>query len=266
MQWSSKQGVGAHTKAVLSKEVADKTVLEFVPMRFDLGTPEQAMNYLAQKKAGSDFRMNDAIRVQTGIDQVEQVSEEEKIEAAALDKLKEIQEAAYQEAYNLGLEEGRKEAFEKVSAEIAERMQGLDELLLGVKELKSEMASFNESHLIKLAFHMAGRLAKAELETNNEAMVQILRDAVGLAQDEENITVHVSQDQFEFLETLKKETGRDFEFAKKIRFEPSADIKAGGCIVETNYGEVDARIEQRMEQLWSVLSENMPKVKDKVAS
>lgn len=265
MQWSSKQGVGAHTKAVLSKEVADKTVLEFVPMRFDLGTPEQAMNYLTEKNRGSDFRMNDAIRIQTGIDQVEQGNEEEKIEAAALDKLKEIQEAAYQEAYNLGLEEGRKEAFEKVSADIASRMEGLDQLLLAVKEMKKEMGSFNEAHLIKLAFQMAARLAKTELQTNNEAMVDILRDAVGLAQDEENITVHVSQDQFDFLEELKKETGRDFEFTKKIRFEPSADISPGGCIVETNYGEVDARIEQRIEQLWSVLSENTPKVKDRIA-
>ncbi|UYL08743.1 FliH/SctL family protein [Bdellovibrio sp. SKB1291214] len=268
MQWSnsSKQGPGAHTKAVLKKEVAEKTVLEFVPAKIELGTPSQAMQYLTEKKRGSDFRMNDAIRVQTGVDQVERVDEEEKIEAAALDKLKEIQEQAYQEAYNLGLEEGRKEAFEKVSAEIIARMQGLDELLLGVKELKKDLTSFNENHLVTLAYKMAGRLAKAELATNNDAMIQILRDAVALAQDEEQITVHVSQEQFDFLEELKKETGRDLEFTKKIRFEPSAEIIAGGCIVETNYGEVDARVEQRLEQLWTVLSENMPKVKDKVAS
>ncbi|MNL36175.1 Yop proteins translocation protein L [compost metagenome] len=127
------------------------------------------------------------------------------------------------------------------------------------------MAAFNESHLIKLMFQMASRIAKAELKDNNEAMIEVLRDAVGLAQDEENITVHVSQSQFEFMEELKKEMGRDFEFIKKIRFEPNVEIADGGCIVETNYGEVDARIEQRLEQLWSVLSENIPKVKDKIA-
>ncbi|WII72395.1 FliH/SctL family protein [Bdellovibrio sp. 22V] len=260
MQWSNRV-----SKSVLPKEVAEQTVLEFVPVRFDLGTPEQALNYLAEKKKGSDFRMNDAVRVQTGIDQVEKVSEEEKVEAAALEKLKEIQEGAYQEAYQLGLEEGRKKAFEKVSAEIAERMESLDTLLNAIKEMKKEMAAFNESHLLQLMFQMAARLAKTELQGNNEAMVQILRDAVALSQDEENITVHVSQAQFEFLEELKRETGRELEFLKKIRFEPSAEVSDGGCIVETNYGEVDARIEQRIAQLWSVLAENMPKVKDRIA-
>lgn len=103
------------------------------------------------------------------------------------------------------------------------------------------------------------------LAGNNEAMIEILRDAVGLAQDEENVTVHVSRSQFDFMEQLKNETGREFEFIKKIRFEHSDEVSDGGCIVETNYGEVDARIEQRIDQLWKVLSENIPKVKDKVA-
>ena len=87
MQWSNANRVA---KSVLSKEMAEKTVLEFVPVRFDLGTPEQALNYLAEKGKGSDFRMNDAVRVQTGIDQVEKGTEEERVEVAALEKLKEI--------------------------------------------------------------------------------------------------------------------------------------------------------------------------------
>ena len=119
--------------------------------------------------------------------------------------------------------------------------------------------------LIRLTFQMAARLSKTTLEGNNEAMLQILRDAVSLSQDEENITVRVSVGQFEFLEGLKKETGRELEFTKRIRFEPSPEVSDGGCIVETNYGEVDARIEQRIEQLWTVLSENIPKVKDRIA-
>jgi len=252
-------------KSVLSKELADETVLEFVPMRFDLGTPDPARGYLDEKAKGSDFRMNDAVRIQTGIDQVEKVSEEEKVEAAALEKLKEIQEQAYKQAYELGLEEGRKKAFDNISEKIAASMNNLDQTLLALKSLKKDLSTFNESHLVQLAFQMAARLAKTELEGNQEAMVQILRDAVGLAQDEEEITVQVSQSQFEFLEELKKETGRDFEFAKKIRFEPNATITDGGCIVETNYGEVDARTEQRVQQLWDSLSENLPKVKNKVA-
>lgn len=262
MQWFN---TDKSSKAVLDKDVAEQKVMEFVPVRFDLGTPEQAMNYLAEKKKGSDFRMNDAVRLQTGVDQIERENEEAKVEAAALEKLKDVQEQAYQQAYSMGLEEGRKEAFEKVSLELEEKLQGLEALLNSIGNLKADLLSFNETHLVQLVFKMASRLAKMELENNNEAMVQILRDAVALSQDEENITVRVAASQLEFLESLKLEVGRELDFVKRIRFEPSEDMTPGGCIVETNYGEVDSRTEQRIEQLWSVIQENSPKVKDRIA-
>lgn len=266
MPWSNtKKSTYRVAKAILPKELAEQTVLEFVPVRFDLGTPEQAMQYLAEKKRGSDFVMNDAVKIQTGVDQVEFTDNEEKVEAVALEKLKEIQESAYAEAYSLGQEQGRKHAFEAVSREISEKMEEIDSLMVTMKNLKKEMVTYNEAHLIKLTFQMAARLAKTSLEGNNDAMVEILRNAVSLSQDEENIRVQVSPSQFEFLETLKSETGREFEFIKRIRFEKSEEISDGGCIVETNYGEVDARIEQRVEQLWATLSENIPKVKDRIA-
>lgn len=260
MQWSSKE-----SRSILPKEIAEETVLDFVPMRFDLGSPAQALNYLSEKRKGSDFRMNDAIRIQTGIDEVEKISEEKKVEAAALEKLKEVQEQAYQEAYQLGLDEGRKKAFADTSLEINSSLGEFENLIGTMRTLKQDLMAFNESSLMQLVFHMASRLARANLEENNEGMLSILRDAVALAQEDEAVTVQVAPEQFDFLETLKNETGRDFEFAKKIKFELNSEITPGGCIVETNYGEIDARYEQRVEQLWNSLKEGLPRVKDKVA-
>ncbi len=255
MQWS---------KNFLRKDAAENKVLEFVPQKFELGTPSQARNYLNAKKHGSDFEMSDVIRVQTGIDQIEKIDEEEKIEGKALEKLKQIQEQAYQEAYQLGLDEGKKKGFTDFSGHIQENLDRLSDVIGHVEKLKESLMSFNESHLIKLMFHMASRLAHTHLENNNPLIVDIIKNSVNLAQDEEEIVVRVSAQQFDFLEQLKTENGREYDFLKKIKLEPSAEVSPGGCIVETNYGEVDARIEQRTKQLWEGLIDNMPKVKNKL--
>ena len=54
MRWS---------KNILKNDQAEKTILEFVPQKFNLGTPNQALEYLAEKKVGSDLRER---RVQHG--------------------------------------------------------------------------------------------------------------------------------------------------------------------------------------------------------
>ncbi len=253
------------SRAVLPKIAAKEVVLEYVPKKFELGTPKQAQQYLEQKARGSDFRLNETIRIQTGVDEIEKASEEEKVEARALELLKDVQENAYKEAYDLGLSEGREEAFMKYSKEIEEKLGDIENLLKSLEEAKTEVLNFNEAHMVQLIFQIANKLAHVEVEKNDQSLIEVLRSAVTLAQDEENVTVRVATSQFEFVEEVKKQSGRQFEFLKKIKFEPSDEITKGGCIVETNYGEVDARVEQRVQSLWETLVENIPKVKPKIA-
>lgn len=256
MQWS---------KFVLPKDVAAIKVLDYKPTQFNLGTPNQALDYLKEKSRGSDFRMNDTIRVQTGIDQLEKESEAERVEKATLEKLKEVQEDAYQQAYELGREEGHKDAFDKMSSDINRRLQDLDQLLSTVGHLKTEMVAFNESHILRSILQMASKLARKEVETSPETLLSVLKESVALSQDEENVTILIAQEQLEFIEGLQNQSGREFEFLKKIKIQASPDVTIGGCIVQTNYGEVDARLEQRIDTLWQAVSENLPKVKDKIA-
>lgn len=253
------------SRAVLPKIAAKAVVLEYVPKKFELGTPSQALDYLESKKRGADFRMNETLRIQTGVDEIEKQTEQEKVEARALELLKDVQENAYKEAYELGLAEGRQEAFEKFSREIEEKLTGLEELLTSLGNGKAELINFNEAQLVQLAFQIATKVAHVEIEKNEQSLVEVLRGAVALAQDEENVTVRVATEQHEFVETLKKQHGRPFEFLKRIKFEPSDEISKGGCVVETNYGEVDARVEQRVQSLWDTLAENIPKIKPKIA-
>jgi flagellar assembly protein FliH len=253
------------SKAILPKIAAKAVVLEYTPKKFELGTPKQALEYLEHKKRGADFRLNETIRIQTGVNEIEAENEEEKVEARALQLLKEIQESAYKEAYNLGLSEGRHEAFSKYTKEIEEKLSDTETLLKSLEEAKKELINFNEAHMVRLVFQVATKLARVEVERNDQAVIEILRSAITLAQDEEEITVRVAPAQHEFVEELKKTSGRQFEFLKKVKFEPSPEVSVGGCIVETNYGEVDARVEQRVASLWEAFAENMPKVKPKVA-
>ena len=252
---------------LIDSQAAKKGVLEFNPPKITLGVPDSALqSYERNRAKGSDFRMSEAVRVNTGLDKIESAHTEEEIERRTLEKIKEIQEGAYQEAYQLGLDDGRKEAFTQTTQLIDNKIAGLQALCDSLTSLKTELLAQNERHLIELAFHMAKRLAAHEVAVNPEATVEIVRQAVGMAQSEENITVQIPPDHLQFLETLKQETGREFDFMKKIKFEPNEQLAGGGCIVISNYGEVDSRLEERFKQLWTSLEETLPRLKQKVSA
>jgi flagellar assembly protein FliH len=255
----------------LSKPTLGKSpegrVLEYKLQKFDTGVSQQATDFLdTKKRRANDFRLSEVISVQTGVNKVEMKALEDEIEQRTLDKLKEVQESAYQEAYALGFEEGRKEAFQKTSVYIDENLSQLSSLMMVLEDMKSELLKFNEVHLVKLVLHVATKIAHHEAQVNDQILVSIMKKAIETAQIEEEITVQVSTSQFEFLESLKKETGREFEFLKKIKIVPQEGVTVGGCILETNYGIIDARIEERIAKLWDTMSENLYKVKDRIGA
>jgi flagellar assembly protein FliH len=257
MQWS---------RSILKKKEAETQVLEYNPVNFQLGTPTQALNYLEAKKLGADFRLSDVVRQQTGIEEIEQQNDEQRVEDRALEKLKEIQESAYLEGRKLGLDEGRKQAFEAHGKEITARLSELSQLIHELGHMKKEILNYNEAHIIQLLFHLSSKLAQSQLEFDTQPLLNTIKSALELAQGEENITLHVSEKQIEFLEKLKLENKVEFDYLEKVKLISNSNISPGGCIVETNYGEVDAQIEQRISQLWDHLKEQMPRVKDKLTS
>lgn len=251
---------------IVSLEDSGDRVLEFVAPRLELGTPDVAKRYMEGRSLGRDFSMHEATRIQTGVKDMEARTFDDRVEERVVERLQDVQEAAYKEAYSLGMEEGRREGFQKTTADIENHLQSFSDLIATITTLKTEMFNCNESHLIKLLLHMASRLALVEVNANNEVLSEAIRAALEMAQIEENITVQVAPEQFEFLETLKKETGREYEFLKKVKIEPVVGISRGGCVIETNFGVIDSRFEERVSQLWKSIEENLHRVKDRISA
>lgn len=253
------------SKPIRFSETSAK-VMAFEPPIFELGIPKVALDTAERQQAGSRFRLSELTRQQTGLHDLEKAKFEELVESRAAERLKEIQEAAYREAFELGMLEGRQEAFQQNEVIIKEKLTHLDLLMVSFERLKLEMVEFNEAHLVQLAFHIAQRLAGHEISVTPEATLNLLRQAVEVAQSEEELTVLVSPDQLAFLEELKTRTGRELEFMKKLKFEPDPTVSHGGCVIRNNYGEIDSRIEERVAKLWETLKESLINVKPELKS
>jgi flagellar assembly protein FliH len=112
---------------------------------------------------------------------------------------------------------------------------------------------------------MAKKIAMGEIAENRELILNVVRQAVLDAQSDENVTVRISAEDYAFIEQIKENLGKDLEAVKRAKFEVSDQITDGGCIIETNYGDVDATVEQRVEKLWESLAGKLPKVKNQIS-
>lgn len=253
---------------ILKQEVAEDIAFNFNPQKFPVEVPESASQFVQSGEApqeGSSFKLNELISKQIGVSENEKARREEEIDALAVEKLKEIQEQSYKEAYELGLEEGRKEAFEACKEEFLGKIGKINETLEKITHLKKDLVAFNEAHIMKTIGLVASKIAFREIEIDKESILPVIASVMERSQAEEKVKVRISPEDFEFLQGLENELNKKIENYETIKLEADSSISSGGCIVEGNYGVVDATLEERVEKVWKVFAEKAPSVKDEVA-
>ena len=251
-------------KTVLTKEEAERVAIAYNPRKFPATISPTAVEFHAFNSGleTSGFRIDKIVAQQTGVAELERLSIEEKVEREALVRLKELQEQAYQQAYQLGLDEGREKAFEERRAELDEKLQHMENLLSTIERLKEDLVASNEAQILRLVYALAKKVVLDEVAQRPELVLQVMKEAVESAQEEDNVVVRVSPSDHQFFEGIREKLGKDFDSVKRAKLEASEEIASGGCIVETEYGSVSATLDQRLEKLWTAIAEKLPKIKN----
>lgn len=248
---------------IIKAEFAFQEVLKFEPQKIAVTSPEVIEELSKRKESRQDFQIADVVRNFTGLAELEVQRMESAIEKRALDELKTIQEQAYNEAFELGMSEGRRQAFMAKSEEIDQRLSELGELVASMRESSKHFYNNNENQILKMIFFLATRIAFFEIsEKSNEAIKEVLKACVNASHSDESVRVTCAPEQIDFLESLQKEKNRDFEFLRTVEFSPLQGIRPGGCIITTNYSEVDARLEERINKLWEEIKGSIPPLRD----
>jgi flagellar assembly protein FliH len=246
-------------KSIIKSAAAEKSTFEYKPRELGGQPSEVARNFVdVDAFRSSDFKISDLIAQQAGISQLEDDAQQGKINAVVLERLKEVEERAFEEGYELGLIEGTEKAFQEAKADLLAKLTMFENVLLRVEELKKQLLIDNEAALIQLVFHTAKKMALRELKDNREAVLEILQHVVGEIQDNETVNVRLSSEDLLFIEGLQERGGQNIENLKRVKFLPDDKMTSGGCFIETQFGSVDASVEERVERTWQTLLARTP--------
>jgi flagellar assembly protein FliH len=166
-------------------------------------------------------------------------------------KLHEARQAGYQDGYRDGLSalESFKQTFaQQMAAQVGQLLQSFDSQL---DALEQQMAQ----SLARTATQLARQVLRHELSANPEIVAQVATEAVNaVLMSARHIRVHLNpQDQ-----ALVAEGAAEALQARGARLMASHTITRGGCLIESDAGSIDARIESRWQQAASALGQDVP--------
>lgn len=243
---------------VLKPSQVEGHIVSLEPRSLHTGVPNQAVN--TADHLGNDFQLDDLVIKQTGLNELQKKTLEESIEVEVLKRLKDVEERAFAEAHKLGLEEGKREAFNHYSAHIQSSLEKLENLLQDFEKYKSRVLVENEEFFVKMVYHIAKNITLKEIKEDPSLVMAVLQKVLDDTHSDEEMILKINKDDFDFLNTVTGSTKKPWENIKKLKLEPTEGISRGGCILETNHGVIDAQIEQRLQKAWTNVEARIPKV------
>jgi len=130
------------------------------------------------------------------------------------------------------------------------RAEGLLTYVGRTTELESALADFYrnaEPGIVRLALGVARKVLGAEVQTRPEAIAELVRDAIAGVRQARRVTIAVHPAQAENLRARAHQL--ELSTACEVQVVGRTDIDPAGCLIESDCGIVDARLETRLETL-----------------
>ncbi len=175
------------------------------------------------------------------------------IEAALAEK----HAAELEEAYSRGFVDGEKEGILSERKKIEPVFEAFRGAILELGRCREALVSDFEKASVELALAIAGKIVCHEVSMNKETVVDVLKGTMKETGGSEIIKIRINPSDFQtikdaglsFPELMVDNTGDGV-------LESDGHVSSGGCVIETDFGCVDARIEHQLEAVEEALREN----------
>ena len=165
-----------------------------------------------------------------------------------------------QKAYIEGFAKGEKDALESGKRMIEPVFNSLHEALLELEKVKKDISFNAERETVELALAIAKKIVGYEVSTKKELVLRVVREALNKVADHDRIKVRINPSDFQVCRDANFELSELFDNTESVvTFEEDDKICKGGCIIETNLGDIDARIEKQLHVIEETFKSELQK-------
>jgi len=148
-----------------------------------------------------------------------------------------------------GLREGLKAGGENAAARIEEMTRHYTDTLAEVAAFKDTLRAQVEKEVVRLSLAVAKKIVHREIHIDPTIIHTLVRVALERVSGKSVVTVRLSPPDYEYM--TSKHAGMAAEEGREIKFESDSAIAQGDCVINTETGDIDARIEEEFKEVES---------------
>lgn len=155
-------------------------------------------------------------------------------------------EVVRQQAYVEGFAEGEKIGQETSRREIEAAVDTLGQALIKLDAASDQIRRQCETETVEMAIYIAEKVVGSVPHDRREVVQQAISQALGQVVERRRVRIRLNPEQCQMMKASMEKFSEMLEGIEDFGVEPDGSIAPGGCVIETDFGDIDARMETRM--------------------
>jgi len=192
-------------------------------------------------------------------DQAQKIVADARQKAAALEEeVKGRVAQVEKEATERGQAEGHAKGYEEGRAEVARLVESLHAIIAKAIEKRNEIIEEAETQIINLVLLIVKKVIKVISENQKNVVINNVVQALRKLKSRGDVVIRVNLADLELTSEHVKDFMKMVENVKSITVLEDSSVDRGGCIIETDFGQIDARISSQLHEIEERILELMP--------
>ncbi len=168
------------------------------------------------------------------------------------DEIKLTKTALQQErdaAYESGLREGESRGYQNAVAQLQQVFETLTSLIESVNENQTQIIKDSEAFCLSLIFAMVEKIVSTISEQQKELVQVVLKRVINEAEVAGKVKIRVNSLDLVKIQEMENELRQNLPDLKELGVVADDAVAAGGCIIETDLGKLDASINTQLKEM-----------------
>ena len=157
-----------------------------------------------------------------------------------------------------GFTQGREEGFATGKEEVDRLIERTHKILEGVMARREEILSETEQQIVELVILMTRKVVKIISESQKSVIMANVLQALKKVKGRGDVTIRVNMDDVKLTTDHIQDFIKQVENVQGITVLEDSSVEKGGCVVETDFGAIDARIQNQLSELETAILEISP--------
>ncbi|MDE6736558.1 MAG: flagellar assembly protein FliH, partial [Treponemataceae bacterium] len=168
------------------------------------------------------------------------------------------QDALAERSQKDGYEQGRTEGYDEGKAEVGRLGERTHAILDEVISRREEILRSTEQQIVELVILMTRKVVKLLSESQKNVVMANVLEALKKVRGRGKVNIRVNLADLKLTTEHAQNFVRQFESVEGVSVYEDSSVDKGGCIVETDFGAIDARIASQLGELESKVLEISP--------